>query len=432
MFPQPNSLVKHRLFTSSETNAHEPLYFIIKGQGVVLFRVPDATTTNVVFCLSNHDNSDQIKITMNDNSITAMRTSTQELYIDAKNHSGLTNVHGAYYWVSLDSKNQQLFVGVGEARLETMKYRYTFPAIMPDVRKQNKAFLESIVRVDFDKSVFLPLRMLRDPIIKTGVPMFVKDTHSLTMNDVAGTTYLPVANLPPVCQQMYNCVGGRMFVLDTPDFPDFTEAIEYSIATPGCWCYEKLQKKATEFNPDEPNIYETYLRITMGCNDGESPGIPYVMEIWPPKHYSPIHNHAGANAVIRVLHGSIQVSLYPFLSDNAESSLPFAVKNFSQNDVTWLSPYLNQVHKLTNVNSRNTCITIQCYLYGNENDGHYDYFDYISSNGGIEHYEPDSDADFLKFKAKIKAEWAKVQTSASADKTRNTNQRHKVGAMVFR
>jgi len=419
------------LLTAGDPNAHNPLQFIVKGQCVVLFRVPDATATNVVFCLSNHDNSDQIKITMNADSINALRTSTQEVYIDAKNHSGLTAIHGAYYWVSLDSKNQQLLVGVGEARLETMRYSYIFPTKTPDVRKQNKAFLESMDHMDFDHSVLSPLRMLRDPIIKTGVPMLVKDKNSLTMDDVAGTTYLPAANLPQVSQQMYNCVGGSMFVLDTADFPDFTEAIEHSIATPGCWCYKMLQKKASEFNPDKPNLNETYLRITMGCNDGESPGIPYVMEIWPPRHYSPIHNHAGANAVIRVLHGSIQVSLYPFLSDTAESSLPFAVKNFSQSDVTWISPYLNQVHKLTNVNSSTTCITIQCYLYGNDDDGHYDYFDYIGSKGGLKHYEPDSDADFLEFKSKMKVEWAKTRSSVAAHRTRNTNQRQGVGAMMF-
>ncbi len=55
----------------------------------------------------------------------------------------------------------------------------------------------------------------------------------------------------------------------------------------------------------------------------------------------------------------------------------FGVKKFGVNDVTWLSPYLNQVHKLTNVNSYTTCITIQCYLYGNADDSHYDYFDYF-------------------------------------------------------
>ena len=42
----------------------------------------------------------------------------------------------------------------------------------------------------------------------------------------------------------------------------------YSIATEGALLNNTLKKKA-------------YLRITMGKGMGESPGIPYVLEIWP-------------------------------------------------------------------------------------------------------------------------------------------------------
>jgi hypothetical protein len=93
------------------------------------------------------------------------------------------------------------------------------------------------------------------------------------------------------------------------------EAIENSIRDPSGWCYQRLQQKASEFSKDKPNYEETYLRITLGHANGESPGIPYVMEIWPAGHFSPVHSHAGAEAVIRVLEGGINVSLFHFLSD---------------------------------------------------------------------------------------------------------------------
>jgi hypothetical protein len=51
---------------------------------------------------------------------------------------------------------------------------------------------------------------------------------------------------------------------------------------------KKLEDKATEFG-DDP--HETYLRITLGHSLGKSPGIPYVLEIWPKSNYSPMHNH---------------------------------------------------------------------------------------------------------------------------------------------
>ena len=42
----------------------------------------------------------------------------------------------------------------------------------------------------------------------------------------------------------------------------------YSIETEGALLNTTLKRKA-------------YLRITMGKGRGESPGIPYVLEIWP-------------------------------------------------------------------------------------------------------------------------------------------------------
>jgi hypothetical protein len=193
------------------------------------------------------------------------------------------------------------------------------------------------------------------------------------MSDVALGTYLPKANLSLVAQQLYDCISGKKFVLDADDFPEFSQAIEYSIKTPNCWCNKRLQEKSTEFSKDKPNPTETYLRITLGQNDGESPGIPYVMEIWPPGHYSPVHNHSGADAIIRVLTGEINVSLFPFLSESGLK--PFANVNFSKDQITWISPTLNQTHQLKN-QGFNTCVTIQCYMYDQDDDSHYDYFEY--------------------------------------------------------
>ena len=224
------------------------------------------------------------------------------------------------------------------------------------------------------------------------------------MNDIANMKYMPKANLSVIAQKMYHCIAGKKFILDDEDFPDFSKAIEYSIITPKMWCHEMLKKKSTEFNKDKPNFLETYLRITLGENNGESPGIPYVMEIWPPAHYSPIHNHSEANAVIRVLHGEINVSLYPFLCAEKDNIKPFGNTSFSKDEITWISPTLNQTHKLMNLGTK-TCITIQCYMYDNEDTTHYDYFDYLDENGNILQYEPDSDMDFITFKNKMKEEW---------------------------
>jgi hypothetical protein len=221
---------------------------------------------------------------------------------------------------------------VGEPRLETAICTYTFSNTYKDLRESNKNFLEGLVSVESSDAA-KQRKLLRDPITLT-IPLLVKDTDTLTMNDVTGGRYLPHYNLSTAGQQLYECVAGHQFVLNDASFPEFASAIEYSIATPDLWCNKKLQEKAAEFNKDKPNIKETYLRITLGENNGESPGIPYVMEIWPVGHYSPVHSHCSANAVIRVLYGAIHVRLFPFLCCGGAGVEPFAIADLSQGDIT--------------------------------------------------------------------------------------------------
>lgn len=374
----------------------------MKGQGVFLFQAPPTGPATFTFSAPAWVG---LSVEFTPTAVKVYRIGTTEPLPDPNNTSGLSAHAGAYYWFSLDSQNQRLYAGVGEARLSTAIYHYAWDLASPN-RKANKLFLESLTTIHYCPEI-KPLRMLRDPIT-ANIPLKVKDIANLTMNDVASGTVLPRANLAPMSQKLFDCIAGERFVLDSPDFPQFSKAIEYSIATPGCWCNTRLQEKSREFNPDKPDPTETYLRITLGQNNGESPGIPYVMEIWPVGHYSPIHNHAGAEAIIRVLHGGIHVSLYPFLCAEKGGVAPMEQADFTKGDITWISPTLNQTHQLRNLpGNTETCITIQCYMYDAANKAHYDYFDYLDADGKVQQYEPDSDMDFVAFKALMKAEWAK-------------------------
>ena len=372
---------------------------LVKGQGVILFN--RTSTTNAKFTFFSNGRANKLSVEFSENGV-HVSTNTESL-VDSTNTKGLVADLAAPYWFSLDSQNEILLAGIGEPRMETVIYAYSFPAA---VHTSNKEFLESLSHVVYDidnthlPNGFTPLKILRDPVTDR-VPLTLKDTATLTMDDVASGTHMPVANLPITSQKLYNCIAGPNFCLETPEFPDFYKAIEYSIATPGCWCYETLKKKATEFSKDRPNILETYLRITLGQNNGESPGVPYVMEIWPAAHYSPVHSHAGAEAVIRVLEGGIHVDLYPYLSKEAT---PFAAGNFVKGDIMWISPTLNQTHQLKNTTG-STCVTIQCYMYDGTDDKHYDYFDYLDETGAVQQYEPDSDMDFVRFKELMLDEW---------------------------
>jgi hypothetical protein len=328
-------------------NINSSINLIVHGQGVFIFDNSD-NTKECSFTFYNKDKTDGLIVNFKTQSITVNRVGVLEPLLDKNNKDGLSTLHGAFYWFSLDSQNQQLYAGVGEARMETVAYQYKY--IKDAGWEQNKKFLESLVTIDVSKNSksLNQIRLLRDPIT-LNIPLVVRNTHELTIDDIAKGTYLPKANLSLTSQKLYDCIAGKNFVLNTPDFPDFIDAIEYSIATPNMWCNKKLLEKATEFNKDKPNVLETYLRITLGQNNGESPGIPYVVEIWPVGHFSPIHSHSKADAIIRVLNGDINVKLFPFLCAEKDGIMPFAEKDFSTGDITWISRTLNQIHQLKNL-----------------------------------------------------------------------------------
>jgi predicted metal-dependent enzyme (double-stranded beta helix superfamily) len=363
----------------------ETAQLIFAGQGTVLFDASEACTLR----FTDADGTTGLTVEFSETDVQAHLFPSLEPLLDPGNKQGMSKQNGAYYWVSLDAHNQRISAGIGEPRFGTGIYSFQL--------EDKKPFLESLTTV---KPRALQIRsLLRDPITGS-VPLLVKPTDDLTMDNIAAGAYLPVANLSLTSQKLYNCISGKNFNLTTPEFPDFVKAIEYSIATPGCWCYERLKAKANEFG--KPNPEETYLRITLGENNGESPGIPYVMEIWPPGHFSPIHNHGGSSAIIRVLSGAINVSLFAFLG----AAAPFAEASFKKDDVTWINPALNQVHQLKNLSTGESCITIQCYMYEISDTKHYDYFDYLDTDNSVQKFEPDSDMDFLTFKETIRAEWA--------------------------
>jgi hypothetical protein len=365
------------------------IQWIVKGQGVLLFEHTDVHSP-CTFDLVNA--AKEVVLTVEFKTMGIDVGYNGNPLVDPNNTKGLVSTPGAYYWISLDAQNQRIMTGIGEARKETVLYQYQLP-------NQEKQCLESLTTIQITNAVSNPLRLLRDPITRT-VPLNVLNTNKLTMSHIAQGNHMPVANLSAIGQKLYGCIAGPRFVLDDKDFPEFSKAIEYSIATPSCWCYETLVAKSKEFG--EPNIKETYLRITLNENNGESPGIPYVMEIWPVGHYSPVHNHGGAEAIIRVLHGGIHVQLFSFLGGNS-----FGSAEFKKGDCTWISPTLNQVHQLKNKDSnKDTCITIQCYMYDSDDTRHYDYFDYLDAKGAVQQFTPNSDMDFLAFKEQMRKEWA--------------------------
>jgi hypothetical protein len=49
-------------------------------------------------------------------------------------------------------------------------------------------------------------------------------------------------------------------------------------------------------------------------------------------------------------------------------------------------------------------------MYEENDNGHYDYFDYLDSDGVQQQYEPDSDMDFMNFKKIMRKEWEEKES----------------------
>ncbi|SOD90410.1 cupin domain-containing protein [Spirosoma fluviale] len=414
--------------TSEQGDVAEPTPLLIEGQGTYIFKASQRFSDcvgepvlpiqplRIAFRTSD----------LSTNQETDPDSNGELFYLDIDSETTRLNVEGAivesntfgivqsdyaFYWISLDVRNVDkennyvsIRFGRGEARFETQVFCYQ--KNMP----KTKGFWH-ISQVLVSHSV-QPMRLLRDPVVGE-VPLVVKNTDTLTMEDVAANRVMPKAALSTEGQKLYDIVAGQNFVLDTPDFPAFSDAIKHSIETETGWCYKTLKDKSGEFGSDSKAVY---LRITLGNAGGESPGIPFVMEIWPPQCHSPIHQHAGANAIIRVLSGEINVLLFPFLAnetvtpnstDRSVNVVPFAKASFVKDEVTWISPLLNQTHKLQNnaAIGGKPCITIQCYMYDEADSGHYPFFDFVYDDGTIDQFIPNSDMNFIQFKETMKKEW---------------------------
>ena len=159
------------------------LEFIVHGQGILLFRNNNVQAS--VFKIMN-DYNDGLIIYIDNASSVIKRISNNSVY--GYSNKGLIDNSDASYWFSLDSQNLILRIGIGEARLETQIFNYEFPKDNLENMKQNKLFLESLKYIT-DLINTTPIKLIRDPIVTT-VPLIVKKTDQLTMDDVASNIFL--------------------------------------------------------------------------------------------------------------------------------------------------------------------------------------------------------------------------------------------------
>lgn len=262
--------------------------------------------------------------------------------------------------------------------------------------KESEVLAKSIIdieqKVAFDK----------DPFACNWSPL-VLDSAQVNMFELDGHNYTFSASLPSACLELYSNVTAKNVALDwspTPEKYMLSDAIRHSINSTNGALHKKLKSKSGVFG----RFDETYLRVTLGSNRGSSPGIPYVLEIWPKNHGSPIHNHGNAYAVIKVLHGGLTIKVFNkhvFVTTDAPPLQKFDVK---AGDITWISPNWFQTHQLWNYTD-DYAATVQCYQYGTNDFTHWPYFDYVAGTDVIHEFLPDSDYTFHEMRSIVLKEY---------------------------
>ncbi|PIK39759.1 hypothetical protein BSL78_23400 [Apostichopus japonicus] len=323
------------------------------------------------------------------------------------------------YWLSFDRDNKLLKFGKGYRMKETTLLKADFKKVAATNDVFNHMFFSSDNRkwIDqYDSANFttnLERRSLdygtaevtfdSEPVTTNRSPI-VRDSELANMFDIERGCFTFSSDLPLPCQTLYNNVKASHMTIHSAGSPseknNLIDAIRRSIESDEGVLHRKLLEKQEK---SRGVFNEMYLRVTLGQNFGNSPGIPYVLEIWPKGHGSPIHSHGNAYGVIRVLHGGIRVHIYnnDAMDRNQQPLTSFdAVKG----DITWLSPKWFQTHRLWN-DTDDFCATLQCYKYGEEDDTHCPYFEYVSKTNEIGQFMPNSDFSFLEMYQLVMAEY---------------------------
>ena len=350
--------------------------------------------------------------------------------------SGLEENKMASYWISFDRDSLLIKYGKGYMMKET-----TFQIIDFNDKNNEKA-RQNVVKTFFNPAlplylmVFIHTKHLgpKMPLIEAlpafqfktrplagNLPPLVKDSSAVTLFDLDRGEFTFSADLPTACQELYYSLKGCE--LEYPENPviKLSDAMRYSINTKDKFLNRIIETKKGEFGTAD----QVYIRVTLGPDTLTGPGIPFVLEIWPSGCRSPIHDHGGACATIKVLFGQIQISVYNKATNPACPMKPLLKFDAKQGDFTWIDENWYQSHQLKNT-TNDFCATIQSYRYGDEDEIQWPGFDYIQNDdtcGGQEIFYPNSDATFMEMRDAVLKEYTeylsgkKKQCSCDCAKT---------------
>ena len=301
-------------------------------------------------------------------------------------------------WISFSNLDRQIsennFIkfGYGETLETNIIAHYTF-----DHKEGFKSISIDNIAIDSKVEVVESI-CLNDPFVKDFEPLIFPDKESVPIKEL-NKNYKTKEDHPEFLQ-LYEKIN-KVYITKI-----VSDAIEYSIETQGCALNKKLIEKSGGFGDSKT----TYIRVPLGPNFGNQPGQPYVLEIWPKGHYSPIHNHGNAVALIKLLCGKLKTEWFnPLAEENSKNPKVIKTGFINAGNIAWMTPFNYQTHKLTN-EGNSVAISIQAYAHTDSNTGkvYSETFNYIKSGDPeLHHFYPNEDFSYDNLERIVLEEYTK-------------------------
>ncbi|CAD8113633.1 unnamed protein product [Paramecium sonneborni] len=294
-------------------------------------------------------------------------------------------------WISLNKKTLDLRIGYGEARVETQVSHYKMDSVQQYIQQITSVIIwqESIPQqilpflMQCQKGQIRPIRIHSKDhyIAQLSEVILQKCQNILELHQGRQALHLST-EIDNLYQSVQKVELQQIEQLESPQYLqkgakfNLGELIHHSVAIEGCKLNQILKKKQAANEKSGFDPYMTYLRLGLGHFNKDSAGHQFVLEIWPFKHYSTIHDHAGQYGLVKILQGVIDVNIYAILSNAKHLMDPIKTLTCNKHDMTWLAPRVNQVHQLRNFYPQ-TAITLQCYKYSQKTQNKMKQFNYV-------------------------------------------------------
>lgn len=125
----------------------------------------------------------------------------------------------------------------------------------------------------------------------------------------------------------------------------------------------------------EPDPSRGYTRLLVDGINGKS---NLLFIVWNPGKKSPIHDHANAHCVMKILKGSLQETVYNWPESKDISQGPMSVKKqtiYQEEEVAYISDEIG-LHHIANPDQKDVSVSLHLYTPPNAADFGYKIFDY--------------------------------------------------------